>query len=139
MYLHKSCLSSLSLLWNYLTSASADIATGQCLEYSRKKAKTEMISTRLDNSNNIHAQLKRKKGGGSGGGRLEGNGLEGEGLKRERLEGEEFEGVEGKGGHIQQINKAEEINLERYTYMKAADLHHLFYGTISCLLLLTLP
>ena len=41
-----------------------------------------------------------------------GRGTEGEGLK-----GEEFEGLEGKGGHIQHINKAEDINLEKFTYL----------------------
>ena len=43
---------------------SADTVSGQCPAYSRK-AKKEMISTRLDF---IHAHLKRKEGGGTGGG-----------------------------------------------------------------------
>ena len=36
--------------------------------------------------------------------------MEGEGLKGEGLEGKGFEGVEGEGGHIQHINKAEDMN-----------------------------
>ena len=62
----------------------------------QKKTKTEMISTRLDNSNNFHpCKLARKEGRGAWKGRVWVEGLKGEGL-------------EGIGGHIQHINKAEE-------------------------------
>ena len=41
---------------------------------------------------------------------LEGNVLEGEGLKGQGPEWEGLDWLEGKGGHLQHINKAEEIN-----------------------------
>ena len=59
-----------------------------------KKAKPEMISTRLDSSNHIHPCILAKKGKGRGG---KGKGLRGMGL-------------EGEGVYTQYINKAEKIN-----------------------------
>ena len=81
-----------------------------------EKTKTEMISTRPDNSNKIHPSTAEKKGRVRG---WNGEGLEGEGL--------EGKGVGEPGGGVvtQIINKAEEINLEKFSYVKAADLHHL--------------
>ena len=37
------------------------------------------------------------------------------------------------------VIKEEEINMEKYTYTKAADLHRIFLKKVSRLLLLTLP
>ena len=56
--------------------------------------------------------------GGAGGG---GEGPEGEG-RGWRGRG----GVKGKVGHKQHAIKAEEINKEKHSYTKAADLHCLF-------------
>ena len=53
---------------------------------SQEKSKTEIISTRLGNSNKIHKCMPEKKGG-----RID-RGLEREGLEGEELEGEELEG-----------------------------------------------
>ena len=106
VYLHESWWSSLPLLWNHLTSASADTAMGQCPAYvilhTPEKAKTEMISTRIDNWNNIHPCTIEKKERGRAGGRGTGRfGLKGEGLQGQGLEGEGLDWLEGDWGHIQ--------------------------------------
>ena len=58
-----------------------------------------MISTRLDNSHNIHPCTieKKERVEGLGGEGLEGNMLEGEGLKGQGLEWEGLDWLEGKG------------------------------------------
>ena len=80
-----------------------------------------MIKTRIDSSNNFHPCTHAKKGRWVGAGRAR------------VLEG----GAGGGVVHIQYINKAEEINKEKFTYMKAADPHRLC--TTLSPLLLTLP
>ena len=96
---------------------------GPCPAYSRKKTQRQKKIVQCYSKNYYPGTLAKKLGGGAGRGRVWGGGAGGE---REE-------------GHIQHINKALEINLEKCTYIKTADLHCFFYGTTLSLLLLTLP
>ena len=82
----------------------------------------------------IHACQKRKEVGLKKGQAGEG-GTGGGGAGRGGFGGQEGDG----GGHTQHTIKAEEINKKNHTYLKAADLHPIFYGATLRLLLLTLP
>ena len=110
----------------------------------RKKAKTEMISTRLDNSNNVHPCIieKKKRRRGWRGRGWRGRGWKGMGWRERDWRGRGWRGGVwrgGGGGGSHTTYKKSRGNKLRNIYMKAADLHHLFYGTILHLLLLTLP